>query len=96
MNFPKKDIRLCRKTKKVNPLLAGGCAAFPHQSFRFSTDLAYRKRLALPNILCGLRILRIPYTAGVNLIITEYAQKCNRGDAKKRDENISIIHFRLF
>ena len=42
IDFSKEDIRLCRKTKKVNPLLAGGCAALPHQSFRFSTDLAYR------------------------------------------------------
>ena len=86
IDFSKEDIRLCRKTKKVNPLLAGGCAALPHQSFRFSTDLAYRKRLALPYILCGLRIVRIPYTAGVDLIISEYVQKCNREKEKNRDE----------
>ncbi len=39
------------------------------------SDLAYRDRHTLPNEYCGLRILRFPYTAGVNTYYTAFPEK---------------------
>ena len=73
----KKDIRLCRESEKVNPLLAGGCTAAGYQTFRCNNRPCLTAPTNAPDGTLWITILRIPYTAGVLFIITNAEGKRN-------------------